>query len=86
MKQFKFKHLLVVLFHTFILRLVAPIIVLLGLPFAKKTSRKTTHYGQDPEVQRYVLPKWLGIFNTPDEDGWPMYEATVAKLYNKYGW
>lgn len=86
MKQFKFKHLLVVLFHTFILRLVTPIIVLLGLPFAKKAKRKTTHYGQDPDVQRYVLPKWLGILNTADEDGWPMYEATVAKLYNKYGW
>ena len=56
MKQFKFKHLLIVLFHTFILRLVAPVVVLLGLPFAKKAKRKTTHYGQDPDVQRYTLP------------------------------
>ncbi len=86
MKQFKFKHLLVVLFHTFILRLVTPIIVLLGLPFAKKAKRKTTHYGQDPDVQRYVLPKWLGIFNTPDEDlAGGMYEPTVKKIYEKFG-
>lgn len=88
MKQFKYYHLLVVLFHTFVLRLLSPFIVLLGLPFTEKATRKTTHYGQGYPypVQRYVLPKWLGIFNTPDEDGWPMYEPTVTKLYNKFGW
>ena len=75
----------VVILH-FLLRFITPLIVLIGVFFAKKATRKTTHYGQDPDVQRYVLPKWLKIFNTPDEDGWPMYEPTVAKLYKKFGW
>jgi len=76
---------LVLLLH-FLLRFIAPIIVLVGVLFAKKATRKTTHYGQDPKIQRYVLPDWLSWFNSPDEDGWPMYEPTVAKLYNKFGW
>jgi len=75
----------IVILH-FLLRFVTPLIVLIGVFFAKKATRKTTHYGQDPEVQRYVLPKWLSWFNTFDEDGWPMYEETVANIYNKYGW
>ncbi len=86
MRQFKFKHLLVILFHTLILRLIAPFAVGLGVWFAKKAPVPTTHYGQDANIQRYVLPKWLNIFNTPDEHGWPMYEETVAKIYHKYGW
>lgn len=75
----------IVILH-FLLRFITPFIVMIGVFFAKKATRKTTHYGQDPEVQRYVLPKWLSWFNTPDEDGWPMYEPTVAKLYKKFGW
>lgn len=75
----------IVILH-FLLRFVTPLIVLIGVFFSKKATRKTTHFGQDPEVQRYVLPKWLYWFNTPDEDGWPMYEPTVAKLYKKFGW
>ena len=86
MKQFKWYHLVVVLFHTFILRLVTPIVVLLGLPFAKKANRKTTHYGQDPSIQRYVLPKLLSIFNDFGEDAFPLYEPTVKKIYDKFGW
>lgn len=80
------KNILVVLFHTFILRLAAPLAVFIGIWFAKKASHITTHYGQDPNIQRYVLPDWLSWFNTPDEMGWPMYEETVANIYNKYGW
>lgn len=76
---------LVLLLH-FLLRLVDPIVMLVGVFFAKKATRKTTHYGQDPDIQRYVLPNWLSWFNSPDEDGWPMYEPTVAKFYNKLGW
>lgn len=75
----------VLLFH-FLLRFIAPFAVLVGVFFAKKAKRKTTHYGQDPDIQRYVLPEWLSWFNSPDEDGWPMYEPTVENLYNKYGW
>jgi hypothetical protein len=75
----------IVILH-FLLRFITPLIVLVGVFFAKKATRKTTHYGQDPDVQRYVLPKWLSWFNTFDEDGWPMYEDTVAKLYKKFGW
>lgn len=80
-----FKLQLVLLLH-FLLRFIAPVVVLIGVFFAKKSNRVTTHYGQDPSIQRYVLPDWLSWFNTPDEDGWPMYEPTVVKLYNKYGW
>jgi len=75
----------IVILH-FLLRFVTPLIVLIGVLFAKKATRKTTHYGQDPDVQRYMLPDWLSWFNTPDEDGWPMYEETVANLYKKFGW
>ena len=74
------------LFHLFVLRLVAPVAVLVGVLFAQKAKRKTTHYGQDPNIQRYVLPKWMNILNDFGEDGWPMYEPTVAKIYNKFGW
>lgn len=86
MRQFKFKHLLAVLFHLFVLRLVAPVALLFAVIDAKKVKRKTTHYDQDPNIQRYILPKWWSWFNTPDEDGWPMYEPTVKKIYNKFGW
>lgn len=84
--KFRIKHALVVLFHTFILRPISPIVVLVGVFFAKKSNRVTTHYGQDPKIQRYVLPSWLGWFNTPDEDGFPLYEPTVKKIYDKFGW
>jgi len=77
----------IVILH-FLLRFITPLIVLIGVFFAKKATRKTTHYGQGYPypIQRYVLPKWLSWFNTPDEDGWPMHEETVANLYKKFGW
>lgn len=76
---------LVLLLH-FLLRFIAPIVVLVGVFFAKKATRKTTHYGQDPDIQRYILPRLLDILNDYGEDGWPHYEDTVAKLYDKFGW
>ena len=78
---------LVSLLH-FQLRLPTILVVAIGVWFAVKAPRKTTHYGQGYPypVQRYVLPKWLGIWNTPDEDGFPLYENTVKEIYDKYGW
>lgn len=70
----------------FFLRFVTPFAVFIGVIFAQKAGRKTTHYGQDPDIQRYVLPKFLNWFNTPDEDGFPLYEPTVKKIYDKFGW
>jgi hypothetical protein len=74
------------LFLHFLCRFIAPLAVGVGMFFAKKAGRLTTHYGQDPNIQRYVLPKWLSIFNTPDEEGWPMYEETISDMYYKRGW
>lgn len=85
MNKFTFWHVLAVLFH-FLLRFVTPVFVLIGVIFAKKSDRVTKHYGQDQLIQRYVLPRWLNWFNSPDEDGWPMYEPTVAKIYHSLGW
>lgn len=97
MKNFTLKHLFVVLFHLFILRLVAIAVVAFAVLLSftglnlltRKAKRKTTHYGQGTpplDVQRYVLRGLLGIFSSCDEDGWPMYEKTVASVYNKFGW
>jgi hypothetical protein len=58
-----------------------------ALLFAKETDRKTTHYGQDPSIQRYVLPKAFWWMETPDEllpGG--MYEPTVKTIYDECGW
>ncbi len=69
---------------TLIAWLVVPVLLLL---FARKTDKKTTHYAQDPSIQRYELPKWLKWMETPDEllpGG--MYEPTVEKIYKKLGW
>lgn len=84
--NFNIKHVVVVLFHTLVLRLLAPVVVLGGVFLAKKSKRTTSHYGQDPKIQRYVLPKFLGWFNDKGEDGFPLYEPTVKKIYDKWGW
>lgn len=54
--------------------------------FAKPTDAKTTHNNQ-PDIQRYRLPKWLRVFETPDEHlPGAMYEPTVKKIYDRFGW
>jgi hypothetical protein len=73
-------------FLTFLWRLVAPIVVPAFLLFAKKTAIATTHYAQ-PQVQRYLLPKFLQWAETPDEHlPGGLYEPTVLKIYQRFGW
>lgn len=80
------KHILIVILH-FFLRFVTPFIVPIALLFAKKTDRVTKHYGQDPDMQRYTLPKVFSFLMTFDEDlAGGMYEPTVEKIYNRFGW
>jgi hypothetical protein len=82
----KIKQISIVTLH-FFLRFVIPIIVPFALLFAKKSNRVTTHYGQDPAIQRYTLPKPFKWLLTPDEDlAGGMYEPTVKKIYDKFGW
>lgn len=82
----KTKHMLIVILH-FFLRFVVPFIVPIALLFAKKSDKLTSHYGQDPDVQRYKLPKLFTWLETPDEDlAGGLYEPTVKKIYNKFGW
>lgn len=82
----KLKQVLVVILH-FFLRFVVPFIVPIALLFARKASRVTTHYAQDPIMQRYRLPKIFRFLETPDEDlAGGMYEPTVDKIYKKCGW
>jgi len=69
-----------------LLRLIAPFLVPIVLIFAKKTDVKTTHYNQ-PDIQRYKLPKIFFFLETPDEllpGG--LYEPKIKKIYEKYGW
>lgn len=65
---------------------VIPIPAAVVCLYARKTDEKTTHYGQ-PDIQRFVLPWWLEWAGTPDEHlPGAMYEPTVKKLYDKFGW
>lgn len=65
---------------------LAPVVPLAFWALARKTSVKTTHFGQ-PDVQRYRLPSWLAWAETPDEHlPGGLYEPTVAKIYNRFGW
>jgi hypothetical protein len=76
----------IVILHT-LLRIPVVFIVPFAMLFARKTDRKTTHYTQDGTMQRYTLPKAFKWLLTPDEDlAGGMYEPTVKKIYDKYGW
>lgn len=82
----KIKQTSIVILH-FFLRFVVPFIAPIALLFAKKSDRVTTHYGQDPAIQRYRLPKLFKWLETCDEDlAGGMYEPTVKKIYDKFGW
>lgn len=76
----------VVLILIQILRPVVFFLMPIILLFAKSTTQETTHYGQPP-IKRYRLPKWLSVFETPDEHlPGGLYEPTVFKMYEKWGW
>jgi hypothetical protein len=80
------KHTSIVILH-FFLRFVVPFIAPIALLFAKKSDRVTSHYGQDPTIQRYRLPKLFKWLMTCDEDlAGGMYEPTVKKIYDRFGW
>ena len=57
----------VLLLH-FLLRFIALFLSPIACLFMQKTGRKTSHYGQDPSIQRYRLPKIFSFMETPDED------------------
>lgn len=75
----------VLLLH-FLLRFIVLFLAPIACLFMQKTDRRTSHYGQDPSMQRYRLPKILSFMETPDEDlAGGMYEPTVKNIYDKFG-
>lgn len=86
MKKFKWYHLVVVLFHLLLLRILVIPLAFVACVFMRETDRKTSHYAQDPNIQRYKLPSIFSWMSTPDEDlAGGMYEPTVKKIYEKFG-
>jgi len=81
----KTKDILIVILHT-LSRFVVPFIALIACLFMRKTDRKTTHYEQDGNIQRYRLPSLFKFMETLDEDLMGgLYEPTVKKIYDKFG-
>ena len=65
--------------------ILAPIL-LNPILLARRTTERTTHFNQ-PDVQRYKLPKWLFWMETPDENlPGGLYEPTHKKIYDRFGW
>lgn len=83
----KLTFLLLVITDVLLVFLAPLLLVPIALCFAKRTDDRTTHYGQDPGIQRYRLPRAFRFLETPDEllpGG--MYEPTVLQIYNRLGW
>lgn len=71
-------------FFMFWFSLLAPILVLLALPFIKWDKEATTDGGNT--YVRGDLPGWLDFLSTPDERlPGGLYEPAVKAIYDKYG-
>lgn len=69
-----------------LLNLVAPLLVLLALPFAKWDTEPSPARDGTRNIIRGDLPDWLSWLSTPDERlPGGMYEPVVEKMYDRYG-
>lgn len=69
-----------------VISLLAPVIMLLVLPFIRWDDKPTLgSYGDNPVI-RGSLPRWLRWLETPDERlPGGLYEPTVRAMYDKWG-
>ena len=68
------------------LNLIAPILVLLALPFAKWDKEPSAARDGTRSIVRGDLPGWLSWLSTPDERlPGGLYEPAVEKMYDRYG-
>jgi hypothetical protein len=75
-----------------VFRFIAPFVVPFALIFAKKTDERNKVWApfRDDKFPKQMrrLPSWLKWIETPDDQLIPsgLYEDTVLKTYEKYGW